>query len=499
MLVVRRVVLLALLGVGACDCGGNTRTGQDAGPNGPPAPPPGAPTGMFFDLEFDRDAQGNATEAYVRTISGARAVLTFTPMPSHAFVHTGSPGLENKANLGAYPLIPAAELAESGGNGNGLCDSNEVCTNTTEQAVANRIPLRVPVAMRVNAVSLDFVLDLATDFTYVGSDKHWGVRLEVGEHTVLAGHLGWIAPDLRSAILAAGGPDTDTYNGPLGANLVPDGAQLILPAGTVFAYPQTSRLAFERTNGHIIGFHQIEYLLGRKAPPAYPGDVFPRDESPYLHYSAAERADLLSVMHHHMRTQTGIYAERASDRWLHLAEAVLEPQSGAAYEDPSTVFGRYGEWYENEESRGVCNRPAPSCDDALFFWKMVRDTPVFDASLYDRPGVTTLMVLSEKRPAPDNQYFIGEVVDPLVVDGVAADVVVKWRMRAIETLSPVYQALRFRLAGQVLTVSKGARWPSEAEASAERMALPDPATAQCNGTTVVCLTRNFTGGMPGGN
>lgn len=485
------VLVLALHVAAAC------RRAESSSP-----PPPGEPTGLFFDLEFDLDLEGNATEAYVRTISGERAILTYTPAPSHAFTHSGSPVLENKANFGAYPLIPLAMLEEISGDGDGVCEPLESCHDTEAQAVANRIPLRTHVRMRVAEVSLNAIEDVTPPSSlHVGSPYHWGVRFEVGDYTIQWGHIGWIAGALRQRILDAGGPDPDTYSGPTQTNILPEGVEIILEPGELFAYPQAARLCFQQLSpGACVGFHQIEFFMYRRAEPAFPGDAWHREVSPYLFLTDSERHDLVSAMHHHMRTETGIYRNRASDRWLYSAEAALETVDPDVYEDALTLLGRFGEWYDNQEIHGRCTAPAPSCDDALVFWPMVRDTPVFDPALYHRPGITTLAAASERRAGSDSAFYLGEVIDPLEPAPTAGSVTVKWRMNGIATLAaPLYQAYRYALVGAELRVVRGTRVITEAEANAQRASLADPATSPCDGVNVLCMTRAFIGGLPGGN
>jgi len=455
---------------------------------------------MFFDITFERDAQNRAIEAYVPTLSG-RAILAFTPMPSHALPHTGSPALENKPNFQAYPDIPDDQLQETGGDMDGVCEPGEPCTITVQQALDHRVPMRAPVRMRVTSVKLSRVLAEPLDF-YVGTDKDWEIRLDVGDYALQMGHTGWIGPDLRRRLMDAGGPDTDTYAGPVQTELVPEGVQLVVEPGDVLAYPQIANGGFRSEwPGRNVGFHQIEFFLGLKRPALFPGDVYPRDWSPYLFYAESVRQDLLSVMQHHMRNGTSIYAGWPTNKWVWAAEAALEPMSDAEAEDPNTIFGRFGEWYENDESRGVCTHAAPDCDDAFFIWRMVRDSPVFDDALYHRPGETTLVILSEKRPIPeDTTFYMGEVIDPLDVNPVSGNLLIKWRNKDIAPVDPpLFQAFRYALVNLELRMSKGTRVPSETEAATQLGALPDPATTACNNTTVVCLTRNFTGGFPGGN
>lgn len=490
--------LLAVLPLlAACHCGDDDQPRDDGGMLPMELPViPGEPNGLLFDVGVDKDGLGEVTLVYATTLAGGKARLFYTPIPSHSLVHSGSPALEYKVNFQAYPLLDDSQLEDTDG---GSCEDPEICRVPEASLLMQRVPLRAPARIRVTSVTFE---GLGDPNWSAGTLMHWNVRLRVGDVYVTAGHIGWIAPELRQRILDAGGGDTEAFVATASTprtEFLPEGADIVLEAGEVFAYPQLNKGCFQRVGRHCIPFDMIEFTYGTYTPAP---EFDPLELSPYRFLSDSLRADMQAYMWSLMDARALNYGEYQEQfAWLYLAEGDLETQTEAEYREKDSIFGRYGDWYENSDtSRGPCPDPAPLCNEGFFLWRVRRDTPVFDSSLYENPNVHMLMVHSETGPGTRNNYFAGEVLSPDDPDDHEDTIITKWRVTEVTTMvSPIYQAYRYQLVGSRLTVVKGNEHATRVAAEAEAATLQDPATAVCNGTNVVCLYRNFIGGLPGGN
>lgn len=493
-----RIALVALVALvaGGCDCGSDDRPRDDGGARPMELPiPPGEPNGLLFGLRSEKDAEGDVVRIVATTDSGRPAQLFYTPIPSHSLPHSGSPAVEYKPNFQAFPLLGDADLEDASG---GSCDEPEPCRVPASQILGLRIPFVTPARVRITHVRWE---GRADGTMYAGTTDSWTVRMRVGEVSIEAGHLGWIGPELRRRMIEAGAPDPDTFGAsdpPTSTQLLPEGADIVLEEGEVFAYPQLNTNCFQTVGRHCVPFSQIEFTYGTYEPP--PSNI-PLHLSPYRFLDDSIRADLNSWMATNMVRRTNGYANFEDNAWVFLAEARIETQTEAEYLATNTIFGRFGEWYENTDtSYGPCPDPAPYCNEGFFFWRVLRDTDAFDPDLYENPNLNALMIHSERGSGTRDDFLTGEIVVPDDPDPIADTIVTRWRDLGIDPLaSDCYQAYRYALAGGVLTVVKGTERATRAEAEADATTLADPATATCDGQTVVCLHRNFINQLPGGN
>lgn len=423
------------------------------------------------DFSIGVDAKGAPQSLEFNTEGGPIRVL-FTPWGTHTEPHTGSPGFEAKTNWQGY-LSPPSELSELSGNADGVCDQFELC-GVKEDVVESRRPRFVAPddGFVVEEVRLERVFEPGKQ--YWKSPNQWRIEANLCGYHYTFGHVGWIGEELRAAMLAAGTSDPESYSGPIGENLL--STSITLGAGDRLAIPQ------------IVG----------KTDAAHPGyvlgDPWAQMEVPTIHQGIAEpiyrrlpsetQSALRQILQREMQDpQSRMYSQMGFFAWMWKAEADLWLFDEADTEDYSSVLSYLGAWFENAGPGQPCIGLDAGCDESLSIWPMIKTGPVFDASLYDSPAVSYLILKSQK----GGSWLRGEVLAPSML-GSEGTLFIKWRLETYLTEIELYQKVSFSLDSSARQLKLN--WGPEDGDRAKVEASPDPANPNaiaCDGATVVCM------------
>jgi len=418
---------------------------------------------------------------------GGDVVMKFTPWGAHAEPHTGHPGGDIKANWQGYLAPSRADLEELTEVKDGVCDEGETCGLPEATVLARRPRYIAPDdGLVVTSVLLDRVHEPGF---YYGTLNHWRIETELCAYHYSFGHVGWIAEDLRAAIIAAGDPDPEGYTGPTSVNLL--SKPIVLPRGATIAIPQIVGQTDDLFPGMVVGdvWAQMEVPTRNLSTD--------REEPIYSWLEPPVQAALQAILWREMqdpasRTYTSWVESRS---WLWKAESALYWAEFASRDDYSG-FVSESPWFENLEDGGDCTDGDPLCDQALSIWPITKTGPIYDASLYDSPATSFLVMKSQR----GGTYFRGEVLQAEAL-GLSGTMLIKWRLE--DYLHPIerYQKVSFSLSPHDETLKL--HWSVESEDRSALESAADPAVPtdlSCDGSAVTCMNHDWHYGasfMPG--
>jgi len=471
------VMLLAAAGFSACGDDGGEQGGGHREPEScdPSAVTPDIP--LHYRIEADEDGPAALT---IQT-EGGDVRMTFTPWGPHAEPHTGHAGRDIKTNWQAF-LAPDRVELETGdprnGTPDGVCDPNETCGLPEETILARRPRYIAPDdGMVVTEVVLNTVHEPGF---YYGTENHWRVEADLCVYHYTFGHVGWIAEDLRAAMIAAGAPDPETYTGPAGVNLLSE--PIVLERGASIAIPQVVGATHERFPGMVIGnvWAQMEV----------PTRHLRRGDMPvYAWLEASVREDLQEVLWRDMQDpDSPIYgAWDESFDWLWKAESALYWSDVASRDDYSSLLSDQGSWFENRADQGPCTDGDPLCDQAISIWPITKTGPIYDETLYDSPA-TSFLVLKSKR---GGTYFRGEVLQTQTLE-LTGTLLIKWRLESYGPQMESYQKLSFALDPGAKQLKL--HWGEESDDRSAVESGEDPAIPtglSCDGSKITCMNHEW--------
>ncbi len=458
-------------------CSSGETDAGDAGGTGPSCDLASAHIDIPLDHGIAFDDAGDP-ESFVVATSGGPIRVLFTPWGTHTEPHTGSPGLEAKTNWQGF-LVRRDERSELAGDGDGVCEVSEVC-GVDEETVRARRPFYVAPddGFEVEEVMLEAVSEPGH---YWGTRNQWRIEADLCGYHYTFGHVGWIVEDLREAMIAAGAPDPDTYDGPLRANLLSE--PVPLAAAARFAIPQIVGTADPAHPGFVVGdpWAQMEV-------PTYDHRIV---EPIYRRLPAETQDALRQILWREMADpESRMYSGWESFAWLWKAEADLWLFEGADVEDYGSLLSHLGAWFENRPAGEPCVGVDPLCDQSLSIWPILEAGPIYDPTLYDSPDVSFLILKSQR----GGSWFRGEVLSPTTTLGMEGTLFVKWRLETYITEIERYQKISFVLdpEARLLKLHFGAE--DESRTVVESMADPAiPTSMPCDGVTVACMTHDWAG------
>lgn len=448
------------------------------------------PTLITHDLplryRIESDEKGPA--AVKIETEGGEVVMYFTPWGVRAEPHTGHVGRDVKTNWRASLANSRADLVELSGDGDGACGQWETCGLPEETVLARRPRYVAPDdGMVVISVVLDRVHEPGF---YYGTLNHWRIEATLCGNHYSFGHIGWVAEDLRAAMMAVGAPDPNLYSGPSSAELLP--RPIELPRGATIAIPQIVGETNPSYPGMVIGdvWAQMEV-------PTYSRRAH-RAEPIFSWIDPSVKDDLQAILWREMQDPASrIYGQgNLIHPWLWKAESSLYWADYANRDDYSSLLSDLGAWFENREDGGGCTEVDPLCDQAISVWPIVKAGPIFDASLYDSPSVSYLFMKSQR----GGTYYRGEVVTPDVL-GFSGTMLIKWRLEDYTRPMESYQKLSFALDPEARQLRL--HWGQERSDRAAVEAEADPAIPtglRCDGSSVLCMNHAWHDGvsmMPG--
>jgi hypothetical protein len=412
--------------------------------------------------------------------NGGTVHISVGPFGAHFQPLSGDPIGDAKSNLIGWFARDSTELLEvpsSGGNGNGNCDSGEICAfwgGLGGDQIRAHIPTYIaPVAGKLTHLRLNS----GPDPTYFDTPVQWEIIMALSSRFSLRiGHIGGIAPTLRDKILAATGIDTDSYTGPTG-NLF-TGKEISIAAGEALAFPQV--FARELQPGYYIGggsmispWAQMEY------------DVVDHQESDqvcvYDLLTPTQKAAIQDMMVADMANpDSQRYSAFSASRWVWSAEGLLCPSYSSQPNNFSSIHTRFGGWTERPEVGTTIN-------EQFSIVKIEKTSAIYDVTNYDSAAVDHLALRAVGPGFPGFSWTMpnSDVVTPFIAIGEVIEegpnsLLIKWR--DIGWIAPVYQRAAFLLDSRGLKI----KWGIFAAASIDAM-LPTLGSGEaCNDSDILC-------------
>ena len=413
-----------------------------------------------LDLPFDYSIPPGSSRLEAPTSDGNPVYVSIGPYGAHFQPLTGDPSGEAKANFVGFLVSGDEEMEELVGNGNGHRDPGEVWGypiggDPTGDRVRDRRPVYRP---PLDATVVGVIYDHGPTGAYFDDEPAWRIELHLrGSLAMALGHVGRIAPTLRSLVLAETGIDPDTFAGPDGTDLLAGQAPIPVAAGTDLALPEILASPVPGFPGYYAGggsfldhpWAQMEFQV-----PFHLADGSGGDFCIYRFLAADRRAELQATMDLDMLDPASLrYGDTPwSERWQWTAQGSLCQSESPLPVDFSSLDTRLGGWYERPE--------AGTTADELFSWVPIdRTSAVYVPASYDSPAVDHLVIRFPwpgpySWPMPDGSTAIvfEAVGEALEWDG--SSILVKWR-ELNPTNPEVYQRVAYRLDASGLQAKWG--------------------------------------------
>lgn len=442
--------------------------------------PAKATPGLPISYRIETDARGPS--ALLLDTPGGEIPMVFTPWGSHGEPHTGHPGGDFKANWIAYLGKDRSELVELVGDGNGVCDPSEYC-GLAEELVQARIPRYISPddGLVVRSVVLNTVHEPGF---YYGTLNHWLIEASTCIYNYAFGHVGRVGEELRAAMIEMGAPDPETYNGPVGVNLL--NGPIVLAKGERIAIPQIVGLVDERYPGLVAGdvWAQMEVPTRNFRTD--------RGEAIYSWQPEELQEDLQKILWREMQKPDSrfytYWHQQEFRSWIWKAESALyatPPYISA--NDYNGMLSNQGSWFENRVDGAKCTDGDPLCDQAISIWRIFKAGPIYKPSTYDSADVSFLILKSQR----GGVYYRGEVLRPSEL-GLEGTLEIKWRIEDYTTPMESYQKVSYSLTPKKRWLKL--HWGEEREDRAAVMALEDPAIPTdlpCDGGKVTCMNHEW--------
>ncbi len=415
--------------------------------------------------------------------------VSIGPFGAHFMPLTGDVLGEGKANFVGFLVEGDSEMEELVGNGNGIREPGEVWGYPVGGDVTgNRIRQRRPVFIApLDGEVREVIYSDDPSGVYFDDEPHWELLLgQPGDVRLAFGHLGKIAPELRSLVLAVTGVDTDTFAGPPGTDLLAGHDSISVPAGTELALPQILADPVPGFPGyHVGGGSFLEYPWAQmeyKTPfHLGAGSDLGSDFCVYRFVSGATRDELQAAMDVDMLDPDSLrYRDRGfTDRWQWSAQGGLCQAENMLPRGFSDLYTRLGGWSERLE--------AGTTSDEIFSWVPIdTSSAAYDPLNYHSGDVATLVVRNQW-PGPFSWQMpdgttatvwvpVGEVLDRSV-----DSLLIKWR-DFNQTNPEVFQRAAYRLDENGLTVEWGNFAATPGSAVPPVLSPGEP----CDDTAVLC-------------
>ncbi len=331
-----------------------------------------------------------------------------------------------------------------------------------------------------------------TDVRYVGtaapfyfaSTQQWQVNVRLDSGLMLTlDHVGQIHPNLRDKILAAGGPNTDTYAGPPGSIL--GSGTIDVATGEDLAYPQVIAQELSGHPNYFVGgggsgdrpWVQIEMFVSGPVGATENALVDAWD-----HLPAAKRASIQAIHAADMNNPNSQrFGPMASLRWTWAAEGKLNPAYSQLPQDFSSIHTSLGGWFER-------TTPSTTVDEIFAIAKVEKSTATYDPSLYHSPSVDYLVL--RRKPQADGSFAWimpdGSTINPFypngeVIELTSSSMLIKWR-DAHPSWPVLYERAAYLLDSNGLKI----RWGNFAATEAGALAPALSASDECNDTDTLC-------------
>lgn len=427
--------------------------------------------GVAIDFPF-RDYDLAPDHLAIHT-DGGDVYMALGPWGAHVGPHTGHLEGNAKADWAAQYAWDWAHQTELAGNGDGVCQAGETCGIAAAELLDRNVHYAAPDDdFRITRVLLE---SLEPAGVYFGGNQHWRVSGRVGDLQFDFVHLRRISPDLRNAMIATGYVDPWSVASPSG-NLI-TGDAVVLAEDDTIAQPQIAAVELTDHPGYYTGkwttpetpWQQLEMFTSDRTSG--------RTESFYTWLPPGMQARLQDMLNAAAAPPAvWRYDQAFLSDWLWKAEMKLSNQESIDRDDYSSIHSVLGGWWE--QPGGAC-RLTPLCDQLFSIWPISKDTPFYDASLYQSASVNYLAGW-RKHGQPDR---FGEVVSPAEPDPVAGTMTIRWRNFGGGFVG--FQGIAYRLdpAARTLRIA----WGPLAATAAGAVPPAVPAnTDACDGESLTC-------------
>jgi hypothetical protein len=446
-----------------------------------------------LDLPFEYTVAGHALEVP----AGSRIVhVSVGPYGGHFSPITGHGYGDAKANFVGFLTGSDADLTELAGDGDGIREPGETWGydgGAGGEAIRENRPVYT---MPLEGELRQLRYEAPPSSTYFDSEPHWRLELSFTNSLAMAiGHVGAIAPGLRSRVLAATGSDPASYGGPVGDVL--DGKAISLAPGDALAYPQ---IMASPVPGHPVYFvgggtfperpwAQMEFFVaapvGNDSAQVCPFAVMAGERAEAIqHVMDADMADARSQRY------GGV---RRISLWQWSAEGRACMAYSPLPRDFTALYTNLGGWFE-------LDGPSTTSDEMVGFAPIARDAAIYNPGRYHSAAVD-MLVVRERNSGPFTwQMPDGALVSTWEATGEVLDrsggvLLVKFRglpwTDGSTTLKPVYQRARYILDADGLKVRWGAFARDATGAAAPALAPSTP----CNDADVICYDHTYQWGF----
>jgi hypothetical protein len=446
-----------------------------------------------LDLPFEYTTAGHTLEVP----AGSRVVhVSVGPYGGHFSPITGHGYGDAKANFVGFLSGSDADLTELAGDGDGAREPGETWGYDGgaggEMIRSNRPVYTMPLEGELRQLRYE----APPSSTYFDSEPHW--RLEIAftnSLTMAIGHVGAIAPELRSRVLAATGTDPASYGGPVGDVL--SGKVIPLARGDALACPQIMASPVPGYPAYFVGggtfperpWAQMEFFVGA---PVGNGNA---QVCPFA-VMGGERADAIQQV---MDTDM---ADPRSQRYggvrrINFWQWSAEGRACMAYsplpQDFTALYTNLGGWFE-------VDGPSTTSDEMVGFAPIAREAAMYNPGRYHSPAVDMLVVRERSTgpfvwQMPDGALVSAWEAAGEVLDRSGGVLLVKFRGLPWTDGSafpvPVYQRSSYILGADGLKIRWGAFARNAASAAAPALAPSTP----CNDTDVICYDHTYRWGF----
>jgi len=441
------------------------------------------------DLPFNYSVD---SENLFLNTDGAPVKTFISPWGAHAEPFTGHYTGNHKSDWQAVYAASFDEMTELAGDGDGICERGEKCGVHRDQIASRQVQY-------VSPGNRFMVTDVFITSTYPGRGNEfsgeisWQVTGWLCNYRYTMGYIDKIDRLLREKMIAAGYSDPDLESEALGGlpgnagfnpkNLI-TGAPIVLEKGdgigllNIRAEEIPSYPGYFRGWGGmgIVPYSPLEYNVDNLSlTDGYNGGIYKllpqklQDSLEDVFYAEARKGN-----------DSIKFSVAENNKWLWAAQMKLSASEPVKYDDHSSIFSWLGGWGENNSNKNCQGWDSRFCDQRFALFKIHKDTPFYDANLYDSSDVSFLVT-----KAVSNRLLVnGEVLSPANINPISGILLVKWR-----TGWNKYQRIAYRIdaENQVMKIRWGVA--GDSTESASNPEIPTD-SENCDGEVLVCMDHN---------
>jgi hypothetical protein len=427
---------------------------------------------------------------FLETVGGPLPTV-ISPWGAHTEPFTGHYNGNHKQDWQALYGGHRSELTElTPSNGNGLCEAGEEC-GVHKSKITSR-PLNYVAPGNKFTITEVYITGVYSDrANELSSGIAWAVTGWLCNYRYKLGYIGTISPILRNKMINAGYADpyleTEAKGGLPGSssfnpeNLI-KGAAIVLDKGDNVGEVMIRAEAIKDHPGYYKGWggigHQpylpLEYNVDNKSL------TDGKNTGIYALLSKELQNKLEDVFY--ADAKKGVdslnFSSHLNLKWLWAAEMKLTASTATELNNYSSIFTWLGGWTENNSTRNCYRDETKYCDQGFTIFKIQKNTPFYDSSLYDSSEVSYLV---NKTSGSRNEF--GEVLSPSNIDDKSGTLLIKWRG------TNQYQRIAFSVEEQNQWMK--IRWGTEVRFPelAEPVSIPADSDS-CDGEVVTCMDHN---------